>query len=126
MEEEFRKLIQECAEDRVSNPLLPDHHTAFAESHGISIDDFYYLFAKFVALDFATGNMSYWDADCAINRIWAASDFGLTGFALEVFESFDSGEFNHRGDPPGTVPWQKYTLPLLMELLSEEGLLSRT
>ncbi|GAB2495127.1 hypothetical protein GCM10027084_05770 [Pseudoxanthomonas sangjuensis] len=125
MEEELRRLVVECTQDGLANPLRPDRHIEFSDRYGITVERFYYCFAKIVALDFADGVMSFSDGDGAMNRLWSISDFGLTGFALEVFEAFDEGEYTHSDDPSEVIPWQKYTLPWVMEALTKDGLLAR-
>lgn len=123
MEEELRQLVRACIEDGEQNPLMPGRHLDFCAVHGISEQYFHWYFSKVVALDFANGLISFSDGDAAINRLWSVRNLGLTGFALEIYEAFDAGEFTHSGDSPETISWQKCTLPYVMESLIKAGLL---
>ena len=125
MDEEIRNLVAKCAKDGDTNPLWPDGHTAFCTLHGINADHLYYLFSKHVALEFANGEMSYSDGDAAMNHLFGVAGLDLTGFAMDIYEAFDAGEFFRDNDPVGTIPWQKYTLPYVMKALTNEDLLPR-
>ncbi len=125
MEEDLRQLVKACTEDSDTNPLKPSKHLDFCAIHGISEETFYWHFSKIVALDFAHGLISFSDGDAAMNRLWSVRNFGLEGFALEIYEAFDAGEFTHSGDHHETIPWQKYTLPYVMESLFNADLLPR-
>jgi hypothetical protein len=126
VEEELRNLVEICTADEDGNPLWPNGHTAFCALHGITVDRFYYLFSKHVAEEFSRGEMSYADGDAAMNRLFGVAGIDLSGFAMDIYEAFDAGEFFRENDPAGTIPWQKYTLPYVMEALAGEGLAPRT
>lgn len=93
--------------------------------HGLSKDEFCHVFARVVALDFVHGELSYAEGDAAMNCLFAIVDIDLRGLAWEIYHAFDAGEYKHGKDPPGTISWQKYTLPNVMQVLAAEGLLSR-
>ncbi len=59
-----------------------------------------------------------------MNQLFAIMDIDLRGFPLDIYLAFDGGEYLRREDPEGTIPWQKYTLPDVMQALAEEGLLA--
>ncbi len=126
MEEELRQLVEACTKSGPGNPLWPDGLKRFCTDHQISIEEFSYIFAKRVALEFAEGLFSYCQADAAMNQLSGAEAvWGQSSFVEDIYEAFDSGEFLHDGDPPSTISWQKYTLPAVMEVLNNEGLLPR-
>lgn len=126
MQESLQQLIGTCTASERGNPLMHDGLKNFCNEHQVEVADFSYQFAKHVAMNFATGAFSFHQADAAMNRLCGAEGvWGVSAFAETVYEAFDSGEFLHDGDPPGTISWQKYTLPAVMEALISEGLLPR-
>jgi hypothetical protein len=126
VKEAIQQLVKACTKPEPGNPLLPDGLERFCTGHQISLEAFSYHFAKHVALEFAEGVFSYRQADAAMNRLSGAdSAWKHSPFAETIYEAFDAGEFLHDGDPQSTISWQKYTLPAVMEALSNEGLLPR-
>ena len=124
MEEDLRQLIELSIKRQGGNPLWPGVQP-FCDQHGIDKDRFCYLFAKAVAEEFVHGEMSYADGDIAMNQLYAIMDIDLRGFPMDVYLAFDAGEFYRDTDAEGTIPWQKYTLPAVMEALASEGLRPR-
>lgn len=88
----------------------------------VSREAFCDIFSRRVAHEYAAGRLSFDVADAAMNRLWAYAYLGdeafIPAYAREVFEAFDEGEFHHACDPPGTDPEQKYTRPLILELVA--------
>jgi hypothetical protein len=126
VEEDLRQLVEACTRSEPGNPLWPDGLKRFCADHQISVEAFAYNFARHVALEFAEGLFSYRQADAAMNRLSGAEAvWGQSPFVEAIYDAFDSGEFLHDGDPPSTISWQKYTLPAVMEALSNEDLLPR-
>lgn len=125
VEEDLRWLVEKCVAAGLRNGLTAELVDNFCTQHGQQRAGFYYAFAKFVALQFADGELSYTDGDSAMNDLVGFAEFEVDGFAWEIFSAFDSGEFYREEDPEGTIPWQKYTLPTVMEVLCSEGLLPR-
>jgi hypothetical protein len=123
VEEDLRRLIDSCIGCNAGNPLLPEGYAPFCLAHGVDKDRFCHLFARRVALDFVQGELAYRDADTAMNCLVAIMDIDLRGLPFDLYEAFDAGEFDRDTDPAGTVPWQKYTLPRVREVLAAEGLL---
>ncbi|NYF22915.1 hypothetical protein HDC36_004405 [Xanthomonas sp. JAI131] len=123
MDEDLRQLIDVCIKRVGGNTLWPDGFEPFCLKHGVDRDRLCYLFAKVVAEEFVNGEMSYADGDVAMNQLSGIMDIDLRGFPLEVYLAFDAGEFCRDDDTKGTIPWQKYTLPAVMEALASEGLL---
>lgn len=122
MEDELRNLIGRSIRHEDENPLRGGHES-FCVQYGIELDRFCYLFAKVVALEFVHGEMSYANGDLAMNRLIGIMDIDLRGFPLDVYLAFDEGEYAHDQDPRGTISWQKYTLPAVMDALAREALL---
>lgn len=122
MEGDLRDLVGRCIRHHDDNPLRDGGHRPFCAQYGIDLDLFCYLFAKVVALEFAHGEMSYADGDLAMNQLVGIMDIDLRGFPLDVYLAFDQGEYALDQDPTGTIPWQKYTLPAVMDALAREGL----
>jgi hypothetical protein len=125
VDEDLRKLVELAIKCEDGNPLWPDGFRPFCAKHGVDKDRFCYLFAKLVAEEFANGEMSYADGDLAMSQLRGIMDIDLRGFPLDVYLAFDAGEFSRDDDPQGAIPWQKYTLPAVMEALVSEGLLPR-
>jgi len=75
------------------------------------------LFAK----RFESGEVSYEDADAAMNSVWPAMLDFIMENNLEIIEpcysvycAFDEGEYDHKD---GCDPVEKYTVPTIRELL---------
>jgi hypothetical protein len=124
VDEDFRQLVLECAASE-GNPLWPDGFLPLCAKHGLTKDEFCHAFARVVALGFVQGELSYAEGDAAMNCLFGIVDIDLRGLAWEIYHAFDAGEYQHDEDPPGTISWQKYTLPNVMEVLAAEGLLPR-
>ena len=122
MGKDLQALVRECVAAGQSNGLNTDLVERFCVTHSLNRTGFYYTFAKHVALEFANGELSYSDGDLAMNDLMIFSELEAGKFATEIFSAFDAGEYYRPEDPPGTIPWQKYTLPAVMELLNNEGL----
>ncbi len=80
--------------------------------------------AKYVALKFVRGEMSYADADVAMNALVGLDviNFDHTGFAWQVYLQFDNGEYQRSTEARDSIPWQQYTLPGVMALLKKNGI----
>lgn len=126
MENDLRQLVNACVDAFPKNGLSSEVVNSFCEKYKLQIELFYNVFAKHVALEFAHGEISFGAGDYAMNSLISYMQYEADGFVWEVFSAFDSGEFSHNGDSPTTIPWQKYTLPQIMELLIRENLLPRT
>jgi hypothetical protein len=126
MEEDLRALVKICVDTGLRVGLNTELVDGICNSHSISREQFTYVFAKHVALEFVNGELSYSDGDVAMNDLNVFTEYELHSFALDIYNAFDSGEFQHKHDPPGTISWQKYTLPEVMEALVREGLVPYT
>jgi len=123
MKEDIRKFVEQCIQGD-HNPLWPDGADNFCALRCIDKARFCYLFSQFVAEEFVKGELSYSSGDVAMNRLQAVMDPDLmAGFPWAIYLAFDAGEYCRENDSKGIIPWQKYTLPLVMEALIDEGLL---
>lgn len=107
-----------------SPDVLAENIAAYRAQESLSraaADD---LIAKYVALEFVRGELSYADADVAMNNLVSldAHGFDYAGLAYQVYLHFDNGEYRRPSDPEDSIPWQQYTLPGVMALLKERGI----
>ncbi|MGN6152914.1 MAG: hypothetical protein ACTHOH_13040 [Lysobacteraceae bacterium] len=119
MEEDLRQLIAECTEQS-HNPLANGGIDAFCAKHSLTRASFFELFARHVAEAFMEGSLAFWNGNHAMNAL-AGGMTEIDGFALEVFLAFDHGEYLEGGEPPDSVPWQYYTLPMIRAALANAG-----
>jgi hypothetical protein len=83
------------------------------------------------ALKYSNGQIDYSDGDLIMNHLysfWVTNDnycknsrFG--DIAWECFEAFDAGEFYREDDDRNIDPAEKYTRPLIEELLKNRQIL---
>ncbi|GHA76714.1 hypothetical protein [Cognatilysobacter bugurensis] len=126
MEEELRQLVAQCIKASGHNPLSQGALESFCAAHGLTRVGLFREYSRHVAQEFSEGALAFWDGNRAMNQLGGAALEELEGFALDVFHAFDHGEYLEAGDPAGTVPWQRYTLPEVMAALAREGLQPRT
>ena len=100
-------------------PLAADVVAPFLT--GASREAFYDAFARHVAVEFIENRMPYEAADAAMSHLFVFAcvegEGDLPGYAREVFEAFDLGDYIHAGDPSGTNSERKYTRPRIRRLL---------
>lgn len=86
---------------------------------------FYDAFARHVAVEYIENRMPYEAADAAMSHLFVFAcvegEGDLPGYAREVFEAFDLGDYIHAGDPSGTNSERKYTRPRIRRLLEVPG-----
>jgi alpha-L-fucosidase len=83
------------------------------------------------ALQYWNEKIEYEDGDCIMNNIynfWVTNEYyfnnyGLSDIALECFEAFDSGEYLREDDEKNIDPSEKYTRPLIENLLKKRELI---
>ena len=72
------------------------------------------------------GSLSFRDADEVLNWVWshvtawlaaAVSERTLPQPMYSIYDAIDAGEYAHHGDPPGTDPVLKYTMPALESIV---------
>ena len=123
MDQALRQLV----EDAVSSRLVPvQQFDRFRESRGLGLSVFLEVFAKHVAIEFAHGEIGYGEADVAMEAMASYASGEFPPIALELYLAFDAGQYRPPSEPPSIIPWQRHTLPLVMEILSRESLLPRT
>jgi len=77
------------------------------------------------ALNYWNGRINYIDGDYIMNNIFAfwltnensAKDYKFPEIAWECYLAFDSGEYYRTNDDRSSDPAEKYTRPLIRELL---------
>lgn len=83
------------------------------------------------ALKYWNGQMTYHDGDCIMNNFfifWTTNPSfdksdELSETAWECYLAFDSGEFYRQDDDRSVDPAEKYTKPLIEELLKKRNLI---
>ena len=75
------------------------------------------------ALKYWTGQISYKDGDTIMNNIIGCMRNEIPAIAWECYLAFDAGEFYRPGDEKTVEPAEKYTKPLIEELLKKRNLI---
>jgi hypothetical protein len=91
------------------------------EEAGVALDDL----ALEIARRYATNAYTYDTADVLANAIFGAMStspffeehFDSTSLAFQVYIAFDEGEYLHPGDASSVIPEEKYTKPMIREIL---------
>ncbi|WP_133501984.1 hypothetical protein [Cognatilysobacter terrigena] len=117
MEEDLQQLVAACSAEHDPRPLARGAFESFCVKHQLERATFFQLFARHVAESFAEGSLPFWAGNHAMNAL-AGDLTEIEGFALEIFHAFDHGEYLEGSEPPGTVPWQHYTIPMVMAALA--------
>ena len=82
--------------------------------------------ALHIAQEFLTGALGFDESDQAVNSLFAVMTskryFECLGqvfpeAAFKVYQAFAAGEGIHLGDKGGEMPYAKYTIPMLREIL---------
>lgn len=113
--EEFARLAAKSDHSQ-GNILSTEPMGTLCDSMGITLNEFYERYARYVALEFLAGRLTYEQADSAANDIFGHSEHSLEGLAWEVFQAFDEGEYHHSEGSRDVDPVQAYTVPMLLEL----------
>lgn len=120
LEQEFHALVLASVRQPRCNTLTLQRVAQACERGGLSREAFGDAYARFIAREFARGELSYADADCAIGDLMSlAMELDLSGFAMRIYAAFDAGEYSRDWDGPGVVAWQVHTLPQVMQALAE-------
>lgn len=83
------------------------------------------------ALKYWNGKMDYEDGNCIMNNIntfWSTNknyfnNYGFSEIAWECYDAFDSGEYNRKEDDINIDPVEKYTKPMIEDLLRKRKLI---
>jgi hypothetical protein len=108
------------------NPQKHAEIMAYCASTEIELQEFCNQFSLVIATGFYNGMFSYEFCDDAMNYLWGfmtdepifSSDKGIPEPAFSIYQAFDAGEYNHDGDATETDPVEKYTRPLIIDILS--------
>jgi hypothetical protein len=113
----LKTLIQVLSGKAVSADNVED----VARTLGISVPSLCDEFAREIAQGFMRGEYSWEFGDGAMNGLYGSAylvgDFGLSDFAMQIYEAFDEGEYRHNDSGPDGAPRTRALLePLLAEL----------
>jgi hypothetical protein len=83
------------------------------------------------ALKYWKGNIDYSDGDSIMNHLygfWLSDEkfyknYGFSEIAWECYEAFDAGEYYREDDDKNIDPAEKYTKPLIEELLKKRQII---
>ena len=83
------------------------------------------------ALKYWNGKIEYEAGDCIMNNIytfWVTNkyyfeNYGFSNAAWECYEAFDSGEYYRKEDGENIDPAEKYTKPLIGNLLRKRSII---
>ncbi|WP_370980222.1 hypothetical protein [Agaribacterium sp. ZY112] len=110
-------LIDKIIADKEENG---DYHSCASEMN-IELPELFNLVSIYLAKGFMSGQISFSDADFAINGVWPVMlDYIMENKAplvepcYAIYEAFDQGEYDHQD---GCDPVEKHTKPLLVEAL---------
>ena len=118
-------MVATCYQAFPANGLNREVVGKFCAAHGVEPEQFELVFARHVSVEFAYGEIGYAHADCAMNCLSAYAGIEFSGLPLEIYQEFDAGEYRRAGDSATVIPWQRYTLPAIMEILKREQWLPR-
>jgi len=85
--------------------------------------------ALITALKYWNGEINYTDGDCIMNNLFAfwvtnnyyVDNYSFSDIAWECYEAFDAGEYYRTNDDRNIDPAEKYTKPLIEELLKKRN-----
>ncbi|AJQ94822.1 hypothetical protein [Gynuella sunshinyii] len=100
-----------------------------ARSHNLTLAQFANMFALALAQSYREQRYDFAFCDNAANWLFgfmtdetflASNNNTLPSPAYDVYLAFDAGEYHHRGDDKDVVAEEKYTKPLILEILSRQ------
>ena len=118
----LEQLIELAVESRLDLQTLEVKAVAFARSTASLLD----LLSLEIAHRYATSAISFENADRAMNRIFAlvcTEEFLMRNgqkfpeITNAIFQAFDEGEYYHSQDTPTDDPEEKYTKPMISQVL---------
>ncbi|MDX1538713.1 hypothetical protein [Arsukibacterium sp.] len=111
-------LISKIVEDKEEK----GDYDSCASEMNVELPQLFNLVSIRIAENFMSGQLSYTDADFAMNGVWPVmldyimkNDIPLVEPCYAIYEAFDQGEYDHKD---GSDPVEKYTKPLLIEVLA--------
>jgi hypothetical protein len=90
----------------------------------LSRSEFYDRIALFLARGFQNSQLPFAFCDAVANDLHAVITFAneaRPALFWKIFLAFDEGEYRHRNDEPEANPVERYTRPMLAEILSEHA-----
>lgn len=102
---------------------------AYCEQSGLTPEAFCNKFSMLVAKGFASREFSYEFCDDAMNFLWGfittppvfCPDRNIPEPAFSIYQAFDEGEYHHAGDAREVDPVDKYTRPMVNQILRESN-----
>lgn len=119
MEKDLLRLITKRDETQISDEQWARSAELALAKSGLPEAEFYHAYSRLVANEFVMGELSYAEGDLAMNRLSTLSRDPLSGFSLKIYLAFDAGEYKRPKDATITIPWLKYTMPLIIEALKD-------
>lgn len=97
---------------------------ATCEKYGVAPGDVLNELSVEIADGFLSGSLTYDFCDGVMNGIISAIvDLGMVGDfpepAFSLYQAFDQGEWIRSNDPPETDPSEKYTKPMVLEIMRD-------
>ena len=85
-----------------------------------------------IAMNYINGKIDYIQADYVMNNIfsfWTSNNYyfenyAFPEFAFKCYEAFDEGEYYHKEDSIEIDPAEKYTKPLIRQLLKKRKIIT--
>lgn len=113
--------------DSVSPRDLPVHLRAASDASPENAADSFDALGLEIARRYNSSLISFADADTLANAMFSAMCHGafFTDYfdadrvAARVYYAFDEGEYIHRGESDAIDPVEKYTNPMIEEILKE-------
>ncbi|GAB7532748.1 hypothetical protein PS3A_51640 [Pseudomonas sp. 3A(2025)] len=95
---------------------------AFCETYDVAPQQVLNELSVLVAQDYLDGSLTYEFCDDVMNGIInAVVEVGMTHDmpqpAFALYQAFDQGEWRRGDDPPQTEPGEKYTKPLVRDIM---------
>ena len=103
-----------------------DDFLSFCNSHKMPLDVFCNEFAIIIAVKYLEGYFDFEFCDDQMNFLFIFMttppmlSMNTPEPAFSIFQSFDAGEYYHRGDDHLISPEDKYTKPLIRKILNGE------
>lgn len=122
------KEIFELIESNKNLALEYDDFLNFCNSRKIPLDVFCNEYALIIAVKYLEGYFDFEFGDDQMNFLFVFMtsppmlSMNTPEPAFSIFQAFDQGELYHRGDDHQISPEEKYTKPLIREILNGENI----
>ena len=110
--------------------LEQDKFIEYAKSQNLNIVEFTNSFALELAQRFKDQKYDFTFCDGVANWLmsfmtgdWflSVNENTVPSPAWDIFLAFDAGEYHHSGDDENVIPHEKYTMPEIVKILSNEN-----